>query len=58
MPVLESALCTRVDYVEAFGFGKGPTTYKTGGIASLEVQNLADEIAEVMSLGAHSHAAE
>jgi chromosome partitioning protein len=58
LPTLESELCNRVDYPESFGLGQGPTTYKRGGLASLEVQKLAQEIEELTGLRGVSDAAE
>ena len=58
LPTLGAELCSRVDYPESFGLGQGPTTYKPGGLASLEVQGLADEIEELTGLLGVSDAAE
>lgn len=50
IPLLESELCYRTDYQEAPAVGLGPTTYRPGGLASLEIRNLVNELEELASL--------
>lgn len=47
LPVLESELCYRADYLYAIADGRGPSTYRPSSMAALEVRNLVGELDEI-----------
>jgi len=56
-PVLCAELANRVAYAEALLSGQGVTTYQPGGLAALEVANLAEEVLSMLTRKEQAHVA-
>ncbi len=56
-PVLCAELANRVAYAEALLSGQGVTTYQPGGLAAIEVANLAEEVLSMLTRKEQAHVA-